>query len=36
VALQGFIDHIMNRYIFDPDALTDLFAPLELSSERLL
>jgi len=26
-ALQGFIDHIMDRYIFDPDALTDLFAP---------
>ena len=25
-ALQGFIDHILDRMIFDPDALTDLFA----------
>ena len=29
-ALQGFIDHILNRYIFDADALTELFAPLGL------
>ncbi len=29
-ALQSFIDHIMDRYIFDPDALTDLFAHLGL------
>jgi type I restriction enzyme R subunit len=29
-ALQGFIDQIMDRYIFDPDALTDLFAHLGL------
>lgn len=28
--LQGFIDNIMSRYIFDPDALTELFAPMEL------
>ena len=29
-ALQGFIDHIMDRMIFDPEALTDLLAPLGL------
>ncbi|MBW2108092.1 MAG: type I restriction endonuclease subunit R [Deltaproteobacteria bacterium] len=28
--LQGFIDHIMDRMIFDPEALTDLLAPLGL------
>jgi len=26
-ALQGFVDHVLNRYIFDPDALTELFRP---------
>ena len=26
-ALQGFVDHILDRYIFDPDALTELFRP---------
>ena len=26
-ALQGFVDHILERYIFDPDALTELFKP---------
>jgi len=26
-ALQGFVDHILGRYIFDPDALTELFRP---------
>ena len=26
-ALQGFVDHILERYIFDPDALTELFRP---------
>ncbi len=26
-ALQGFVDHILSRYIFDPDALTELFRP---------
>jgi type I restriction enzyme R subunit len=29
-ALQGFIDGILHRMIFDPDALTDLMAPLGL------
>lgn len=29
-ALQGFIDGILHRMIFDPDALTDLMAPLNL------
>ncbi len=29
-ALQGFIDHILDRMIFDPDALTDLFAPQKM------
>ncbi len=29
-ALQGFIDRIMDRMIFDPDALTELLAPLGL------
>jgi len=29
-ALQGFIDHIMDRMIFDPEALTDLLVPLGL------
>jgi len=29
-ALQGFIDSILHRMIFDPDALTDLMAPLGL------
>jgi len=33
-ALQGFIDHIMDRYIFDPDALTDLFAPWAWAGRR--
>ncbi|HDM76369.1 MAG TPA: type I restriction endonuclease subunit R, partial [Deltaproteobacteria bacterium] len=28
--LKGFIDHIMDRMIFDPEALTDLLAPLGL------
>ncbi|RME03797.1 MAG: type I restriction endonuclease subunit R [Planctomycetota bacterium] len=26
-ALQAFVDHILDRYIFDPDALTELFRP---------
>ena len=26
-ALQRFVDHILERYIFDPDALTELFRP---------
>lgn len=26
-ALQGFVDLILDRHIFDPDALTDLFRP---------
>ena len=25
--MQAFIDHILDRYIFDPDALTELFRP---------
>ena len=29
-ALQDFIDHILDRMIFDPDALTDLFAPQKM------
>lgn len=29
-ALQGFVDHILNRYIFDPDALTELLRPMGL------
>ena len=29
-ALQGFVDHILDRYIFDPDALTELFRPMGL------
>ncbi|REC53632.1 type I restriction endonuclease subunit R, partial [Rhodosalinus sediminis] len=29
-ALQGFVDHILGRYIFDPDALTELFRPMDL------
>ena len=29
-ALQGFIDTILNRMIFDPDALTELLSPLGL------
>ena len=29
-ALQGFIDGILHRMIFDPDALTELLAPLGL------
>ena len=29
-ALQGFIDGILHRMIFDPDALTDLMTPLGL------
>ncbi len=29
-ALQGFIDYILDRMIFDPDALTDLFAPQKM------
>jgi type I restriction enzyme R subunit len=29
-ALQGFIDGMLHRMIFDPDALTDLMAPLGL------
>ncbi len=29
-ALQKFIDHILGRMIFDPDALTELFAPQKL------
>jgi len=29
-ALQSFIDHILGRMIFDPDALTELFAPQKL------
>jgi len=29
-ALQHFIDHILDRYIFDPDALTELFRPKNL------
>ncbi len=26
-ALQAFVDHILDRYIFDPEALTELFRP---------
>ena len=26
-ALQRFVEHILDRYIFDPDALTELFRP---------
>jgi len=26
-ALQNFVDHILDRYIFDPDALNELFRP---------
>lgn len=29
-ALQGFVDGVLNRLIFDGDALSDLFAPLQL------
>ncbi|QYJ15608.1 Type-1 restriction enzyme R protein [Rubrobacter xylanophilus DSM 9941] len=29
-ALQGFVDAILHRMVFDPDALTDLMAPLGL------
>ncbi len=29
-ALDGFVTHILDRYIFDPDALTDLFRPKAL------
>jgi len=29
-ALQRFVDHILDRYIFDDDALTELFRPKDL------
>ncbi|WP_420827390.1 type I restriction endonuclease subunit R, EcoR124 family [Halochromatium glycolicum] len=30
MALQGFVDGVLDRLIFDGEALTELFAPLEL------
>ncbi len=33
-ALQRFVDLILDRYIFDPDALSDLFRPRGLAGRR--